>query len=99
VPPLAWDDDTIDDPAAYPRTSPPIGPTCTDCAHPSCEVIRPQLDEVAVEEAARGRAVYLTPAERQVAVERLTARGQSAREIADLLNTSPRTVQRKRAAA
>lgn len=45
--PLAWDDDTIDDPAAYPIVMPPIGPTV------------PGADELAIQHAAAG---HTTPA-------------------------------------
>lgn len=82
VPPLAWDDDTIDDPDAEPRT---IADTDVE------------VDEVAVEEAIAGRRVTLTRAERREVVHRLTARGYSAAEIAERLGTYGRMVNRDRA--
>lgn len=87
APPVAWDDESIDDPAASPSCPPE--PLASE---------RP-LDEIAVEEAIRGgRVVHLTPAERNEAVRRLTERGCSAREIADRLSTTKRSVIRRRTA-
>jgi DNA-binding CsgD family transcriptional regulator len=79
---LAWDDDAIDNPDAQPYTD-----TTTDT-----------LDEIAIEEAMRGRLVTLTKTERAEAVHRMTVRGYSAEQIAQRLGVSGRTVQRKRAA-
>lgn len=89
LPPLAWDDDTIDDPAADPW-------------HPETAYVpaaeRP-LDEIAIQEAMRGRRVHLTPAEKAEAVARMTARGISAAKIAERLGVTPRSVIRRRSAA
>lgn len=82
VPPLAWDDDTIDDPAAE-----PVGSLLAAAA----------LDEVAVTEAMRGRPVPLNRAERAEAVRRLTAAGYSSRQIAERLSTYQRKITRDRA--
>lgn len=57
----------------------------------------PDVDEVAVERACRGQDVVLNAAERQLAVAKLTDRGMSAREIAEMLSCAPRTVVRERA--
>lgn len=86
LPPLAWDDDTIDDPDAKPYSGTPAR-------------FRHPVDEVAVTEAMAGRRVTLTKAEHAEAVHRLTAAGYSAREIADRLGTNTRLVNRRRAAA
>lgn len=78
-PPLAWDDDTIDDPAAQPYI--PVGEPAL-------------LDDVAVEEALRGRPVPLTKLEREEAVRRGRARGMTTREIALMLRKPERSVER-----
>jgi hypothetical protein len=96
LPPLAWDDDTIDDPAAVPNLGPhahrygPGRPT---------ETVPDVIDDIAVDEAIHGRPVPLTPAETAVVVKRLTDRGWSAAQIAQRIGTTTRTVTRKRAAA
>jgi hypothetical protein len=82
LPPIAWDDDTIDNPTAAPY---------------ACEAVH--IDLVAVTEALTGRPVALTAAERVEAVRVGTERGMSVREIAAMLGTTGRTVQRKRVAA
>jgi len=56
------------------------------------------LDEVAIAEAMSGRRVKLTFAERRAVVERLTALGLSAQDIAQRLGTTHRCVTRRRAA-
>lgn len=83
-PPLAWDDHTIDDPAARPDS----GRGRRD----------PAFDEVAVQRAMRGDPVHLRPVERAEAIRRLTGQGLSASEIAERLNTTPRSVTRHRSA-
>jgi DNA-binding NarL/FixJ family response regulator len=55
------------------------------------------IDEVAVERAAKGERIRLTPAERQAAVAHLTRWGYSAAEIAERLGVTARTVERIRA--
>jgi DNA-binding NarL/FixJ family response regulator len=55
------------------------------------------LDDVAIAQALAGRSVSLTPDERRQLETCLEQRGSSARHIAQLLGTSPRTVQRQRA--
>lgn len=90
VPPLAWDDDSIDDPSASPNVDAHASPGGATFA-------RPVVDVVAVEEAMRGRAIPLTLAERREAVRQLTAAGRSASVIAERLSTYPRQVTRDRA--
>lgn len=85
LPPLAWDDDSIDDPDAEPYRDRYV--SAADRG----------IDEIAVAEAIRGRAVHLTPGERAEAVRRLTERGCSAALIAERLHTTERTVTRRRA--
>lgn len=64
-------------------------------------IIRPWvfIDEVAVEQAMRGRRVALTRAERAEVVARMTRRGDSATLIALCTGTTVRTVTRMRRAA
>lgn len=85
LPPLAWDDETIDDPAAR--------PSGTEKKRPA-----PMFDEIAVQRAMRGSDVRLRPAERTDAVRRLTEMGLSSGEIADRLSVPKRSVTRYRAA-
>lgn len=81
VPPLAWDDDSIDDPAARPvRGAPEVH----------------GVDPVAVDLAVEGHDVSLTRAERWAAVERLTRRGMPDGVIAQRVGVSENTVQRDR---
>jgi transcriptional regulator with XRE-family HTH domain len=84
VPPLAWDDETIDDPAARPHGA-------TKAAH--------VVDPIAVEQVLAGHGGGLNRAERREAVRIGTARGLSAEELAALLDISDRTVQRDRSEA
>lgn len=84
VPPIAWDDDTIDDPAALPQHDAKADTT--------------GIDHVAVERAMAGDRVPLTRAERWVAVERLAGQGLSDRAIATRLHVTDRTVLRDRQA-
>jgi DNA-directed RNA polymerase specialized sigma24 family protein len=79
--PLAWDDDTIDDPAARPH----IGAAWSDA-----------FDEVAVLRAMYGDPVRLRPSERAEATRRLTAAGLSAAQIAERLGCTKRSVVRQR---
>jgi DNA-binding CsgD family transcriptional regulator len=82
APPLAWDDDRIDDRRARPNWGARL-PTA--------------FDEIAVQRALHGDAVHLRPVERAEAVRRLTAAGRSAADIAALLGTTKRSVVRHRA--
>lgn len=85
LPPLAWDDETIDDPEYVP-----------EMAH-----IRPRTisaDKVAIHRAMRGQPpARLTRAERLEAVRRLTDQQFPSSEIADRLGVSQRQVSRDRA--
>lgn len=85
APPLAWDDDTIDDPEARPSTAPPAP---EDARH----------DELAVRLACSGHIPYrrLRPVERGAAVRRLHAQGLTDHEIAAALHAEFLTVQKRR---
>lgn len=85
-PPLAWDDDAIDDPTARPHHQ--------DTSSLHARVV----DMVAVRRALDGRnqATGLTAPERSVAVRTMAARGQTDPQIADRLGVSDRTVLRWR---
>lgn len=84
LPPLAWDDDDLDKTEV----------TVTQLSYDGDTA----LDEIAIDEAMRGRRVALTRDERAEAMRRLNAAGLSARLIAERLGTTSRTVVRKRAA-
>ena len=87
-PPLAWDDDAIDDATAVPQ-------------HEARENGECLWDPVAVELVIRGvgpRATSLTPADRAEVVATLASNGRSDLEIAERLHLSRRTIQRHRAA-
>lgn len=87
LPPLAWDDDAIDDPAAQPATV-------------VAETTRTKdIDEIAVYRATHGDRVGLTTAERRAAVRILTDRGRTETQIADILGVAPRIVARDRSVA
>jgi hypothetical protein len=81
LPPLVWDDDTIDDPAAVPAVAPDVEDV---------------VDEVAVAEAMAGRRINLTRAEWDEAVRRLLAAGMSDTEVGDRLHVVDRTILRWR---
>lgn len=84
-PPLAWDDESIDDPAATPWT-----PTAD----------RDDVDPVVVARAVAGdRPARMSRAERAEATRVLTERGLSAAQIADLIGVTDRTVTRMRRVA
>jgi hypothetical protein len=80
-PPLAWDDDEIDDPRARPRVNPRVGETF-------------HVDPIAVEEAVAGRPVKLSHQERREAVRRMQAMGLSAAQIGERLHTTRGAAQR-----
>lgn len=80
--PLAWDDDTIDDPAAQPITGPKFNTG---------------IDDAAVERRAAGdHSLALNNAERREVVRRLHAAGLSDREIERRTGISDRQVIRDR---
>ena len=80
-PPLAFDDDTIDDPTVGPAVRTPGAPV---------------IDEIAVERAMRGYPTHLRDTERAEVVRRLTAQDMTAPEIARRLGIAPRSVTRIR---
>jgi hypothetical protein len=82
VPPLAWDDDTIDDPTALPN----VGGDDDEHA----------IDHAAVQRALDGQRVRLTRAERWVVVERLARDGFADAAIARVVGTTAETVLRDR---
>lgn len=109
LPPLALDDDTLDDLAARPAgvkgvvSGPPIGNLKKNCAdageRPRTPVFAGELlDEIAIEEAIAGRPVRLTRAEATEAQHRMRAMGYTAQQIAERLHITERTVQRRWAA-
>lgn len=79
-PPLAWDDDSIDDPAARPVAG---------------TQLVGDVDEVAVARARRGEPVPLTRAERRAAIAALTAEGLTAAEVAERLGMTKKAVRRR----
>jgi hypothetical protein len=103
LPPLAWDEDTIDDPNAedYAHILPaeyPNGLHTGISAHEQGN--SPDLiDEIAVEQAMTGRRVHLNRVETSEAIARLTAMHYSAEEIGQRLGMSSRNVVRFRARA
>lgn len=73
APPLAWDDEAIDDPSATPHT---------DAFEDRRDRADVQLDTVAIDRALEGdRNVRLSVAEKQEAIERGRASGLSLKEI------------------
>lgn len=80
VPPLAWDDDTIDDPTAT----------------PGVEATPGGVDEIAIARALSGDRATLTRAERWLIVEQLAALGHSDAQIADRVAMTSRTIERDR---
>jgi hypothetical protein len=77
APPLAWDDDTIDDPDALPQV----------------DVRGETIDEVAIQRAMSGQLTSpLTSAERQEAARRMAAAGTTRSQIAKRLRCSDHTV-------
>ncbi|HEY1176508.1 MAG TPA: hypothetical protein VGF17_10145 [Phytomonospora sp.] len=86
LPPLSWDDDTIDDPDAEP-------------AHARAGRADEYLDEAAIVRRCNGdHAVALTNAERREVVRRLHSRGLNDGEIERLAGISKRQLLRDRKA-
>lgn len=83
-PPLAWDDEQIDDPAAVPSLLPPA------------PVSDPAVDEMAVQHVMAGHPVPLPADLRDEVIRRLSAAGQSAAEIAPVVRTTRNTVHAHR---
>lgn len=100
LPPLAWDDDSIDDPAAIPAGRMPHGPACAACTHESCQQIRPPLDEVLVARIMAGthqaRRQVPTSPELVAAVRRLAGLGLSDGEIGGRVGRSKDAVLKVR---
>lgn len=85
APPMAWDDDTIDDPNALPAHLDDASAETDD------------VDVVAVQRAVAGdRGARLTRAERWLALEQLARLGMSDREIAARLGVTDMTILRDR---
>ncbi|MDM4721135.1 hypothetical protein QTQ03_16580 [Micromonospora sp. WMMA1363] len=84
VPPLAWDDDTIDDPHAQPNLGDPTGDL---------------VDEVAVRRALAGDRIRLTPAEKVHAFRAGYTAGMTTNAIAAALHLSGSKIQQLAAAA
>lgn len=82
APPMAWDDDTIDDPTATPADPAPQE--------------TPGVDHAAITRALAGVPVALTRAERWVALTQLVVHGLDDNQIAARLHTTARTVLRDR---
>ncbi len=85
-PPLAWDDDEIDDPAATPHTTTAVDDDA-------------ELDEVLLERLLAGEPITVIRARRAPIISALTARGLTAKQIADLISVTSRTVVRHRTSA
>jgi hypothetical protein len=88
-PPLAWDEETIDDPRATPQHGEPGEASLDSVA----------VDRVVASGSADTRCdtnLQLTQDERVAAVRRLATAGSSDREIADAIGVSNRTVLRLR---
>lgn len=96
APPLAWDDIDIDTDR---RPLVPIPAPSSGVAEAALTDDPSDIDEVAVDRAVNGPGIdyeQLSPAERDEALRRLTARGLSLREIAEQLHTTARTISRWR---
>ena len=85
APPLAWDDEMIDDPEARPNKGVALR-----------QREGTAFDEVAVQRAMHGDKVALRPVERAEVVHRLTAQGLTAAQIAARVRVDERSVQRIR---
>lgn len=88
-PPLAWDDDMIDDPNAAPDLEGIAQITIS-------EVFAERCDSAVIDAAIEGRAPDLSPPERRQVITVLNERRWSARRIAEHIGCSTRTVDRIR---
>lgn len=79
-PPLAWDDDEIDDPGAVPCLLPPVAGSDL------------RADELAVQHVMAGHPVELPAVVRDELIRRLTVHGRSLAQIAAVVRTTPKTV-------
>lgn len=84
VPPLAWDDDEIDD------------PTATPCDGSSARRDPESVDEIVVQRTLAGERMDLTRAERVIVVEHLAAEGMADAAIGERVGVTARTVHRDR---
>lgn len=82
APPLAWDDNTIDDPNAVPHIDAPRD--------------RDYVDEVSVRRLLNGERVDCTPAEREEVIRRWLADGRSVNELDRLTGWNVRRMLRLR---
>lgn len=79
-PPLAWDDDEIDDPAAFPSVLPPL------------EGERPHPQELVIQHLAAGHPVDRPDGVLEEMVRRLSAGGYTAAQAAVMAQTTPKTI-------
>lgn len=84
APPMAWDDDKIDDPDAKPSTA---------------IRTREHLDEIAIAEALAGRRVTLTKAETREAVRRAAAAKIPSWKLGESIGLTARSIERYKAVA
>jgi hypothetical protein len=94
LPPMSWDDDTIDEMDKKPIYK--LNPERDNNKDTSLPKDGPFIDEIAVSEAVAGRPVTLTKPEMTEAMVRLTRMGYSAKQIAEQLGTTTRRVTRRR---
>lgn len=95
APPLAWDEDTIDDPSASAWVEAPTPGQGRGVAHAAAQA---EVDEVAVERAVAGDPpAVMTRGERVEAVRRLAKAGQPDGQIAAQMRIQVRSVERLRA--
>jgi len=97
LPPLAWDDDTLDAIDKKPIYS--VNTERDNYKDTNLPGSGDFIDEIAVSEAVAGRPRTLTKAEMTEAMVRLTRMGYGAGQIAERLGTNKRLVGRRRAAA
>lgn len=83
-PPLAWDDEQLDDPTAMPQLLPPVAGSA------------PDVDELAVQHVMAGHPVPLPADVRDELIRRMSAGGWSAVEIAPYARTTTGTVHAHR---
>lgn len=89
VPPLAWDDETIDDPDAVPDVEGVAQVVVS-------EVFADRFDPAVVDAAVRGQKPDLSPLERRQVITVLNGQRWSARRIAEHIGCATRTVDRIR---
>lgn len=87
VPPLAWDDDAIDDPTAAPDADSVVVPIAST---------QPRLSQDVIDAAVYGDQPHMSPAERREVITILNERRWSGRRIADHIGCNVKTVERVR---